>query len=83
MGAVSQRTAKPDGGDSTTELEARLAAAERMITLLMRVASRAAVRYSRGATSATFRRIITSEMTLATGEEAAEIEAWLTDHQGG
>lgn len=81
MAAISARR-KPAGADRAADLEARLADAEQMITLLMRVANRAIVRYSRGATSASYRQIVVGEMRLASHEEAAEIERWLTEHHG-
>jgi hypothetical protein len=79
--AVTTRSRRQDAPD-TADLEARLAKAEQMITLLLRILNRDVVQRSRGATSATYRQIMVNELRLATHEEVADLEAWLTDYYG-
>jgi hypothetical protein len=69
----------PDVG----ELETRLARAEHIITLLLRILNRDIVQHRGGRTSATYAQIMVNEQRLATHEEVADLEAWLTDHFGG
>lgn len=78
---VTTRARRSDGQGDTADLETRLAAAEHMVTILLRVLSRDVVMNRPGTHSASFRQIMTGEQRIATLEEVADIEAWLTDHR--
>ena len=80
--AATARGKQQDSPD-TGELEVRLAKAERIITILLRVLNRDIVTNRPGTNTATFRQILVDEQRLASHEEAADIETWLTDHYGG
>ncbi len=65
------------------ELEARVAKAERMVTILLRIINRDIVRNRPVMPGATYRQIMLNEQRLVTLEEFAEIERWFADHCGG
>jgi hypothetical protein len=78
MTARGKRQPAPD----PAELEIRLAKAEHLITLLLRIQNRD-VKQRPGMPGASYRQIMVTEQQLASHEEVAELEAWLTDHHGG
>jgi hypothetical protein len=55
---------------------------EKMVTTLTRVFARLAVKTSTCGGAATFAQIVVTELHIATHEEAAAIETWLTSHSG-
>lgn len=82
MTMTTRRQAAPaPAGD----LAARVEALEKIQTTTLRILARAAVSASasRSSSAATFTQIVTNELRIATHEEAATIEAWLSAHPGG
>jgi hypothetical protein len=80
--AVTPRGKHQDSPD-TSELEVRLAKAERMITILLLVLNRDIVRNRPGMPGATYRQIMVNEQRLASLDEINDIESWLSDQHGG
>ena len=68
---------------SVAELEARLARAERMITILLLVLNRDMTRNRNGAPGASYQQIMINEQRVTTHEEFAEIQSWTADHRSG
>jgi hypothetical protein len=63
------------------ELAERVEQLEQMTTTTLRLLSRWIVRSTPGQAAATWAQMVTGELHIATHEEAAAVEAWLTARQ--
>lgn len=74
---------KPAEPAAATPAPGQQADVEKMVTTLTRVFARMAVKTSSCTGAATFSQIMVTELNIATHEEAATIENWITAHHGG
>jgi hypothetical protein len=78
--AVTRRNGTAPAPDAA-ELAERVEQLDQMTTTTLKILSRWIVRSTPGQSAATFSQMVVGELHIATHEEAAAVEAWLTARQ--